>query len=117
MQKGHFLCGCDPNDEFVRTYRAEVAPNGGLSFKRFKNGFEVCPIHGARLYGWASPMVQGPQGNNVIDYSVHRGGVLNIDWKRMKSNPDFRDNRDPEQVGRELLSKRNGKKPKTKART
>lgn len=42
---GLYLCGCDPLTKIVRF--------GGKRFD--KQDFEVCPEHGERMYGWASP--------------------------------------------------------------
>jgi len=33
-------------------------------------GYVVCPEHGQRMYGWASLVTQGPQGNNITNWKA-----------------------------------------------
>jgi hypothetical protein len=68
---GTFLCGCDPEQKKNYFFAIRQTPMGeAITNKRYDDqGFEVCPEHGARFYGWASPQVQGPQGNLVSDFS------------------------------------------------
>jgi hypothetical protein len=58
---------------------------------------------------------QGPQGNNVLDWRetgrqiMLKAGVDPDKPLEIKSSqPDIRDNRDPEPIGREILARRNG---------
>lgn len=68
MLKSLFLCGCNLEDK--KHYSTFSSEDGKvLSHRRFdKQGYEVCPEHGERKFGWRSPMILGPQGNDVIDW-------------------------------------------------
>jgi len=93
--KGKFLCGCNPGDK--QRHTTFIVSNGLQTFQSFKRydeqGFEVCPEHGHRLYGWASA---APVNKTTT------GGAIK------STAPDLRDNRDPETIGREILMKHNG---------
>ena len=110
MPADFFLCGCKQSEK--KRYAMQVVdkqPNkeAFLSSSRFdKEGYEICPEHGLRIYGWASPQVSGPQGNNVLDYS-HYGPKKKLS-KIESTVEDKRDNRDPEEIGRKILSRTNG---------
>jgi len=100
-----YLCGCDP--EAKKHYRAIVLPNGNTSHLILDDeGYQVCPEHGERLYGWKTSHAGGV--NPKIDYSnMGSGGNLsNIDF----SQPDMRDTRDPQTMGLEIQAKGNGHK-------
>lgn len=73
--------------------------------KRFDSGgYEVCPEHGERLYGWKSSDPQHPhyiangQGMPPTFVSPGRRSL-----KLREVEPDVRDNRDPEEVRREMI--------------
>lgn len=108
---GKFICGCDPKDPKIQGYYAQLVPFGDkqvLTNKRYdKQGNEICPIHGAKLYGSASITVRGPQGNEIVDYRAEfyqRYGKKKVEI--FASVEDRRDNRDPSIVGAEYLSGR-----------
>lgn len=99
---GLFLCGCDPENPRIKHYSFHPDSNGGGTFKRFNDqGQEVCPWHGVPLYGFLTPLVTGPQGNRIIDYSK-AGSKRPLKLKPTESI-DRRDTRDPLEVGRTLL--------------
>jgi len=89
---GYFLCGCHPNEK--RHYSGDVV-NGVYTDRRFDSqGFEVCPEHGERLYGFASVPTSDEAGFRP-DFrykSRHALSNLTVDYE------DRRDNRDPEEV-------------------
>jgi hypothetical protein len=88
--RGKFLCGCDPSRK--KNYRF-ATDNGMLSAKRYdEQGFEICPEHGQRMYGWGSPLVQHKAGQEVLDFSGF-GGKRKL--KLVTTTPDRRDNRNP----------------------
>lgn len=83
MEKGKYLCGCDP---------ARMREIYGVA-RIDDQGYDVCPQHGERLYGWASPMIRGPQGNNVLCYrKFSKSPELVLEPSEI---PDQRDKRDP----------------------
>jgi hypothetical protein len=53
---------------------------------------------------------QGPQGNLVHDHKAHGRGYAPEQLEIHSTAPDKRDNRDPEEVYRELVASRNGGK-------
>lgn len=108
---GKFLCGCDPKDPHVKNYSMDLVVVGTekvLSNKRWKDGKEVCPIHGKPLYGSASITKRGPQGNQIIDHYAEFQAVYGRgkDAPIVSSVEDRRDNRDPEEVGLAYLSRK-----------
>jgi hypothetical protein len=84
--RGMFLCGCDPTRK--KNYR--FSTDGGMltSTRRDDEGFEICPEHGERLYGWNSPLVQHKAGQEILSYS-NMGGK-----RKLKLTPTVKDNRD-----------------------
>lgn len=72
---GLFLCGCNPKD-YVG-YAAFLISNGGNPVysdkRRDEQGFEVCPQHGERMYGWRSPYIDTPRAR-ALDYSSFGSG-------------------------------------------
>lgn len=115
MQQGHYLCGCDPNNERIKSYTTSIDPvTQQLTSKRYDSqGFEVCPIHGKRLYGWNGIKKQGPQGNTVTDWQAEAEDLYGTASQRELGAlkiKDRRDTRDPEGVGQELLAARQKKK-------
>lgn len=102
-----FGCGC--SYEKAKTYSFNLQRDGvTLSGQRFdEEGYEVCPEHGIRKYGWASPLISVPPNGDRIDWS--KMGSKN---KEINLNPkiteDRRDNRDPIKIGMKILSKQNG---------
>lgn len=104
----NFLCGCSQEEK--KHYSGELVPsfNGELTYtdKRWdKEGFEICPEHGQRLYGWASLNVQNEAGREVIDYSRKGTGGTLVPPADLE---DRRDNRDPELVYAEMKAASNG---------
>jgi hypothetical protein len=90
---GQFLCGCWPLEK--RNY---------ISDKRIDSeGYEVCPEHGQRLYGWNTRMVHGVQGQNVLDYSTMGKNSGHFNFPDVE---DRRDNRDPQEVWAEMQLER-----------
>jgi hypothetical protein len=80
---GTFLCGCRPEEK--AGYSAsivQVAGGEAISFKRYdKEGFEICPEHGARLYGWNSSNIQHPGGQTLTNWkSMGSGKPLKGDF-------------------------------------
>lgn len=66
---GYYLCGC--NIQLKRGYIHDIDDKGHSVMTRTdKAGFNICPEHGEREYGWRSPRVVGPQGNAVPDWSA-----------------------------------------------
>lgn len=103
---GNFLCGCNVPKPGNRPYRMEVVPgsNGQLTTEiKDHQGFLVCPQHGQRLYAWNTPTTC-KDSFDAIDYSK----MTNSKTVKIEPSEDVRDNRDPEQVGREYLATRNG---------
>lgn len=107
----NFLCGCDPKTKGRYSGDTVKSPIPGAdpsySDKRFDaQGFEVCPEHGERLYGWKSPLMATPSGRDALDYrKLGRDG----DVKIITDNPEFpdrRDNRDPVLAYAELKAER-----------
>jgi hypothetical protein len=90
---GFYLCGC------------KIGQRAGYPGNRVDpGGFDVCVEHGVRRYGWASNLLVTPNGLRHNYKNEGRGGSGGIsDTVR-----DRRDNSDPEEVGRALLSRRNG---------
>lgn len=95
MTRGQFLCGCNP----ARKGNYSIVPvqaAGGvelMSGKRHDHeGYEVCPEHGQRMYGWNSPLVQHSAGQEVIDYGQMGRGKARI---KPSTVEDRRDTRDP----------------------
>jgi hypothetical protein len=106
--KGKFLCGCWPSEKrgYSGETRANPIPGGDPVYtdKRYdSDGFEVCPEHGERMYGWKSSdphqphYVSNGQGMppTFISPDRNRRG-----WRESEF-PDMRDNRDPLQMARE----------------
>lgn len=102
---GLYLCGCDPDEK--RSYSAFLISNGSdpvYSTRRIENGVDVCPEHGQPLYGFKSPPITDGQWGRRADYR----GYPRTPGK-LKSTPpseDKRDNRDPEEVYREIVAGR-----------
>lgn len=102
-----FLCGCSYDK--AKRYCLNLQSDGiTLSGQRFDHEkFEVCPEHGVRKYGWASPTVSTVNGDK-IDWS--NMGSRN---KQLRINPtvemDTRDTRDPQKIGLKILATKNGR--------
>lgn len=111
--EGQFLCGCAPSEK--RGYSGETMPSvipGGdpvYTDKRFDaQGFEVCPEHGERMYGWKS------SDPNTPHYLSNGSGMppTFISPKRKSVSirdsefPDRRDNREPQGVYSEIVASR-----------
>ena len=60
VAEGHYLCGC--NIEAKRGYRHELDTEGNsVTARTDKLGYDICPEHGMRQYGWRShPIKQNP---------------------------------------------------------
>lgn len=120
-----FLCGCTSKIE---------PPITEVIFKTFDavvrdwQGFLVCLVHHERLMGWRSvpyAALNMPPGISCaswtpLEYERWRifGEFPKVRTFPLQSEaPDLRDNRDPEQVGREYLAAmavaRNGQPPVT----
>jgi len=53
MQIGDFLCGCDIKTK--RGYFHDIDDKGrSVTSRTDEHGFDVCPEHGERRYGWRS---------------------------------------------------------------
>jgi len=99
---GLFLCGCDPVQK--RNYNVTVTNDGVLTDRRFDDeGYEICPEHGVRLYGWASPSFQHPGGQTLLDWGK-MGSRREL--KLEPSGPDRRNFIDTISVGEERLARR-----------
>jgi hypothetical protein len=87
VRAGNFLCGCNPVEK--KGYSGEG--------KRYdEEGFEVCPEHGYRKYGWQTHMMATASGRDALDYGkLATGNTVNVTPDTV---PDRRDNRDPAQV-------------------
>lgn len=99
---GNFLCGCGRTEKM--NYAANVDPKGNISFKRYdKEGYEVCPEHGERLYGYQTHHKQGAGGQTLLDYTAYAASKIPRPLKLDFDNgiPDTRDNRDPLQMAEE----------------
>lgn len=91
-----YICGCDWRDPNIQRYGATVLPDGNITNKRYdREGYEICPIHGARLQGWASTGRSEPPIGSLRG-PVPKGGLGS-------EIPDRRDPRDPATVGEEWL--------------
>lgn len=103
MTPGNFLCGCSPEQKKNYCYNmsGEI-----LTSKRYDDaGYEVCPEHGARIYGWNSPQVQHASGHYVPDWA-NAGSSKPL--KLRTDTVDKRDNRDPLEMAREREARING---------
>lgn len=101
--QGNFLCGCKPADK--RHYSGDTIPSPVTgepiyTDKRYdESGFEVCPEHGERMYGYASPAASDQAGFRP-DFSNKGSGSFKS-WPELDVT-DLRDNRDPEEVYAEM---------------
>jgi len=106
VQQTRYTCGCDWNDPHIQRYGATMMPDGTITNKRYdKQGHEVCPIHGNRLYGWATTDKNDPPV-----------GYKKVAVQGELGSPDIADRRvhdDPATVGEEWLARheRNGNPP------
>jgi len=97
------LCGCDTLDKIG--YNSDASATD-------KQGFQVCPEHGDRMYGWRTPLKSGSFGQRVIDYEAFAYGDsratsrLDLDFE---STPDMRDDRDPLEMGIGFIARTNGR--------
>lgn len=89
-----FICGCTKAEK--SNYSMDFDPRTGFVIvRRDSEGYEICPEHGMRLYGWRSHFIETPIGDK-IDYSKKgTDDEINIDTSELE---DRRDNRDPEFV-------------------
>jgi hypothetical protein len=96
-----YLCGCAREEK--RNYAVFVDHNGNqTTIRRDKQGFEVCPEHGERLWNWKSDRLVYT-GKTGIHSS---GGKLNTVGT---GTEDKRDNRDPQAIGEAImLAKQSG---------
>jgi hypothetical protein len=93
-----YICGCDYRDPHIQRYGVTVHSDGSITNKRYdRNGYEVCPIHGLRLRGWATVPRTSPPIGAMREPSPK--GDLGSEI------PDRRDNRDPATVGEEWLGR------------
>jgi hypothetical protein len=83
--------------------------------KKDEQGFEICPVHGERRYGWRSPTMNvklhGGDEEVWLRRSDHHAAAIIMGFtpsnKPVKiSVEDTRDNRDPQQMGDELATMR-----------
>jgi hypothetical protein len=76
------------------SYSMDFNPQTGMMIKRRDTqGYEICPEHGERLYGWRSHLIDSPAGGDKIDYSKEStGSEIRISPEKVE---DRRDNRDP----------------------
>lgn len=108
MTRVNFICGCTDDIEVEDLgWWKEVSTD--------REGFLICVRHNARRMGWRSL----PQAREFGDSKftplqrelmsvfgqVPREKTMALD----NAEPDRRDNRDPEVLGREILSRSNGK--------
>jgi hypothetical protein len=102
---GEFLCGCAPEEK--RGYSGNIVKTGlnqeAYTDKRFDSqGFEICPEHGERMYGWKSDdktqphYITNANGNPPTFISPNKT-LTKISFTKQD---DKRDNRDPVTVGR-----------------
>lgn len=107
--QGKFLCGCAPSEKRKYsgdTIRSKIFGADPIyTDKRHDaQGFEVCPEHGERMYGWKSDDPSSPhyvgngQGMPPTFVSPGRSSVTIHE----SEFPDRRDNRDPQEVHREM---------------
>lgn len=55
---GQYICGCSILEK--RRYTTDIDTQGNISFSRTDNeGFDICPEHGKRRYGWRSEIELG----------------------------------------------------------
>lgn len=102
---GLFLCGCDPL--LKRSYNVQLREDGVVTGVRTdKEGHEICPEHGARMYGWASPKIQHPGGQELTDWTaVGKQSGHSTKLKLDFSSPDRRIFVDREAYGAERLAR------------
>jgi hypothetical protein len=102
MRPGLFICGCDPASEKIKGYRMEIVPGTDILSPKAHDyeGYEVCPVHGKRMYGWGTTHKDVPHP----DTAKQMTGNVSV----KSTMPDLRDNRDPTALGLALLSKTNG---------
>lgn len=110
IQAGNFHCGCDPKEKL--NYSGDITkptvPGGDVIYsgiRRDSKGYEVCPEHGERLYGWRTHMVATPSGRDAMDWSKQAKGKPLGEIKR---GEDRRDNRDPATVYAQMKAGSNG---------
>jgi hypothetical protein len=111
---GTFLCGCTPDSK--RGYSGDMKPNGiggemVYTDKRYDDdGFEVCPEHGMRMYGWQSA---DTRAGHYIDTGDGRPATFVPPKSRSKPltsrQEDTRDVRDPQEVGAAIMAAGNGR--------
>lgn len=95
---GLYLCGCNPAEKV--NYHVD-------KFNGTDNeGFQVCPEHGERLYGWRSPRATQPGQHSRLDWS--KVGSKPGTRFQVSNEPDRRDNRDPAVLGAEIFARSNG---------
>lgn len=97
---GRFLCGCSPAEKKHYSgdvHRPPFSHEDIYTDKRYdRQGFEVCPEHGERMYGWKSvPVVEA--GAKRQDFSGLSSGEYKPSAEVLEIE-DRRDNRDPEEV-------------------
>jgi hypothetical protein len=106
--KFRFICGCvhDVTVEDIGWWK-EVGTD--------RQGFLICCTHNTRRFGWRSlPDVRDFTASQYSPLERERFLVFN---ERRREKPvalefktlDRRDNRDPSEIGREILAKENGK--------
>lgn len=102
----NYLCGCNPEEK--KSYLQTTQADGTQSSKRRDTqGYEVCPEHGERLYGWNTHTIPHQGLGDLLDFKKMGSGdgsKLKLDF----TTEDRRDNRDPQLVGAEHLSHSNG---------
>lgn len=107
MTSVKFICGCtdDINVEDIGWWK-EVGTD--------REGFLICVRHNARRWGWRSlPHARdfSDAQYSPLEWERHIIFGQKLREKRIvldHDTPDKRDNRDPEEIGREILSKGNG---------
>lgn len=110
-----FICGCQSKMEL---------PTDPDIFKTFDSvvldyeGYIICQIHHERRYGWrtvpytaAAPQQALTAGMTPLEHErwVVWGELPRTrPWPSQNGTPDLRDNRDPQQIGAEILAAKNG---------
>jgi len=94
-----YICGCSQEEK--ANYRSVILPNGEITHRIVDGeGYEICPEHGERLQGWKT--IHAPGEISKPDYSKMGSGRSFVPNSTVK---DIRDNRDPEEIGAQILIK------------
>lgn len=97
-----YICGCSVEEKKNYSSFVRANPHGDeyITNERLDaEGNKVCPEHGMPIKGYLPTLKSMGDG--------YKNGMLNL---KPTVTTDYRDTRDPETLGKQILSKKNGKK-------